>query len=170
MFIWMSLLYSVPLVVALLVAGAMVAPRINSAARSMLWLGIVLICVAQLATLATPYLVMERSLAVISQLVNAALFILRLVGTVLLIVAVARAARGSDPIHTRPPGYGYSSEPGGPVPPNAQPGYPPGSGYAAPGFQPGQVPTSPQGSQPGPSSTFPPGSSVDQPPWGSPRG
>ncbi|NMD46456.1 MAG: hypothetical protein GYA85_06795 [Propionibacterium sp.] len=122
MFIWTSLLYTLPLVVALVIAGALVGRRVNPAARLLLWLGIVFICLAQAATLATPMLVASRDLMWLYQVVNVGLFVLRVAGTVLLIAAAGRAASGR-PAGGYPPQspvgqYGY------PPPPAGQSGHP----------------------------------------------
>lgn len=159
MFNWISLLYAVPMIAAMVIAGAIVGPRINAAARTLLWTGIVLLCVAQVAPLFTTYLVMERSLRGIYQVVNIVMFLVHAVGVVLLIVGIGRAARGNDPLRGGPGGYGYpattggvgSGFPGGPgTPGSTQPGYPqqPGQGY--PSGQAGQpgYPSQPSG-QPG---------------------
>lgn len=159
MFNWISLLYAVPMVAAMVIAGAIVGPRVNAAARTLLWTGIALLGVAQAAPLFTTYLVMERSLRGIYQVVNVVVFLVHAVGVVLLIVAIGRAARGNDPLRGGSGGYGYpattgglgSGFPGGSGTPGpTQPGYPhqPGQGY--PPGQTGQpgYPSQPSG-QPG---------------------
>ncbi|MFT4297093.1 MAG: hypothetical protein QM582_16955 [Micropruina sp.] len=166
MFNWLSLLYSVPFIAALVIAGAIVGPRINADARTMVWTGIALLCVAQVAPMFTTYLLTERSLMGVFQAVNAVMFVVHTVGVVLLIVGVGRAARGNGPTPGAPGGYGYpagggmgSGYPGGlGAPGQPQPGYPqqPGQqGY--PSGQPG-YPSQPSG-QPGQSG---------HPPYGQP--
>ncbi len=147
MLVWTSLLYSLPLIVVLVIAGALVGRRVNPAARRLLWAGIVLLCLAQLATLVTPLLLGSREMMWTYQAVNAGLFIVRIVGTVLLIVAVGRAA--AQP--TVPASYPQQAYP------QQAYGQPPGYGQQAPYHQPGA------GQEP-PYSRQPP---AQQPPYGS---
>ena len=172
MFNWFSLIYTLPMVGALIVAGAIVGPRVNASARKLLWSGIGLLLVAQVATLVTPYLAMQRSLLSVFQLVSAVLMGVHITGTVLLIVAVGRAARGSKPVHGGPGGYRYPADPGragdhgnasqsgySPQSLPGQPGYPPQptgrAGYPAqsqagqPGYPPAAQPGYPTSGQPG---------------------
>ncbi|MFT3969915.1 MAG: hypothetical protein QM695_06450 [Micropruina sp.] len=169
MFNWISLLYAIPMIVAMVVAGAIVGPRINAAARTLLWSGIVLLSVTQVAPVFTVYLAMERSLMGVFQAVTTVMFVVHAIGVVLLIVASGRAARGNEPPrggwggHGYPiagvdqrfpsgdPGTGYSGGPGAAGP--THPPYPnqPGQGYpSGPTSQPGYpAQGSAQAGQPG---------------------
>lgn len=153
MFTWITLLYSIPLIAVLVIAGALVGPRVNPSARMLLWTGIVILCVTQLASMFAPMMLSNRTLMWMYQATNVGLFVLRLVGTVLLIMAAGRAARGPATVYPGQAGYGQPGQAGwtsgqpGFAQPSGQPGYgqqPSGQpGYSAqqpPATQPGQSP------------------------------
>lgn len=137
MFNWVSLIYSLPMILALVIAGATVGPRVNAAARTLLWSGIGVLSVAQLAGMVTPHLAIQRSMLSLVQIINVVLLVLHITGTVLLIVAAGRAARGSELVHGGPGGYRYPADPGRPggYGNPSQPGYSPQS-LPQPGYPP----------------------------------
>ena len=116
---WFSLFYALPTIVALVVAGAIVGPRVNAPARNLLWSGIGVLSVAQLVGIVTPYLAIQRSLLSVVQIINVVVLALHITGTVLLIVAVGRAARPTVPPPNHPQ-QSYPQQPYGQQPPYVQ--------------------------------------------------
>ncbi len=121
---WFSLFYALPTIVALVVAGAIVGPRVNAPARTFLWSGIGVLSVAQLVGIVTSYLAIQRSLLSVVQIINVVVLALHITGTVLLIVAVGRAARPTLPPPNHPqqsyPQQSYGQQSYGQQPPYGQ--------------------------------------------------
>lgn len=111
----LNLVYILPVVIALIVAGLLVTPRVLGPARTLLWTGIVLECLARLAALVIPYLVMSRSYAQLYPAINLTSVVLGGVGVVLLVVAVGAAARGPRPVNGVPAAQAQQGWPGGPI-------------------------------------------------------
>lgn len=116
----MNLVYALPVVLALVIAGAVVNARVPGTARTLMWSGIALVSVTRLASLFLPWMVTGGS-AMAYGMVSTALSLLSAVGVVLLVVAVGAAARGTRGASTYPgqPGWqGQGVEPSGFVPPS----------------------------------------------------
>lgn len=142
MLTFLNLVYVLPVVIALIVAGLVVNGRIAGTARTLMWSGIALTCVTRLAAMFTPYLLTSRGSTQLYAVVNVVTAVLSAVGIVLLVVAIGAAARGPRPA------IGYPGAPNQPGWPSNQPGQPsnqPGqpAGFGPQGYGP------PTGGHPG---------------------
>lgn len=88
----MNLVYALPLVIALVIAGAVVHGRVMGTARTLMWSGIAAVCLTRLAGMFLPALVTGGSMVAYG-VANLILNVLATVGIVLLVVAVGVAAR-----------------------------------------------------------------------------
>jgi len=129
-----NLVYVLPVVIALIVAGALVNPRVSGGARTLMWTGIALTCLSRLAGAFLPYLVLSRNLTQLYTVLNVLNAVVSAIGAVLLVVAVGAAARGARPSSS------HGETPGQPAWPSGQyqPGQPPQGGFTPPPAQPGQ--------------------------------
>lgn len=129
----MNLVYALPLVIALVIAGAVVHGRVMGTARTLMWSGIAAVCLTRLAGMSLPALVTGGSMVAYG-VANLILNVLATVGIVLLVVAVGVAARAvpGGGAYPGPQSWQQSgSEPTGfPTPGASQPNqYPQHSGY-----------------------------------------
>ncbi len=118
----LNLVYVLPVVIALIIAGVMVNGRLAGSARTLMWSGIALTCLTRLVSLFTPYLVMNRGFTQLYGVVNIITAVLGAVGVVLLVAAIGAAAVGFRPA------IGQPASPGQPGWPQNQPGQPAGFG------------------------------------------
>lgn len=130
----MNLVYVLPVVIALVIAGAVVNARLNGSARTLMWTGIVLTCLTRLAAGFLPYLFLNRGFTQFYAALNLVNTVLSAVGVVLLVVAVGAAARGPRLATGYPPASTGTEWPG-----QQQPGQPGSFTPQPPGpAQPGQ--------------------------------
>ena len=130
----LNLVYILPIVIALIVAGVLVTPRVPAPARTLMWTGIALECLARLAAMVTPYLLINRSFAQLYPAINLTIAVLGGVGVVLLVVAIGAAARGPRPASDL---LGTTAQQGWPGSPNQGPPQGFNSYPDQPGTQPG---------------------------------
>lgn len=100
----LNLMYSVPVLLALVITGAAVSGRIGQGARGLMWSGSGLLALTQFSSAATAALVQTRMPSWSYGMVHIITVVLTTIGTVLLILAVARAAREGQPFGPSAPG------------------------------------------------------------------
>lgn len=132
MFSVMQLMYLIPVIVAVTLAGALGGRNVRGRAKRLMWAGIALVIVSQLSSLLLPVVARASRAGWALSVYSTASTLVSVTGIVLLIVAVGQAARQAA-AGPEPRGYPFPSgspAPAGPahdVPPGYQPptgGYP----------------------------------------------
>ena len=120
MFNLFSVFYSLLGLLALVITGAVVTGRLRQGARTLMWSGIVMLALTHVSGLVTTAMIQARSPVFAYAALNFASVALTVVGTVLLILAIGRAAREGQPSEPSAPGApqypiqggGYQPQPG----------------------------------------------------------